>query len=77
MNIQGTHRCGARWTGMNTQHCTSCCMTFSTTTAGDKHRVGKFDIDRRCANPKDVGLIQNSKGVWKLPNNNNFTWKVG
>lgn len=50
------------------QVCSACHLNFATMAAGDGHRVGKFGLDRRCANPVDVGLIktQNKFGavVW-------------
>ena len=50
--------CGARWAGLNTNHCTSCHNTFTGIAAFDKHRTGKHDNDtRHCLNPATVGLI--------------------
>jgi hypothetical protein len=53
----GFCRCGARWAGMRYEHCPVCCVTFTCTSAGDKHRVGKHhDGTRRCIEPSSVGL---------------------
>jgi len=41
------------------QICSSCHLNFSSTRAGDKHRIGTFGIDRRCASPEEVGLVKN------------------
>jgi hypothetical protein len=41
------------------QICSSCHLNFSSTRAGDKHRIGTFGKDRRCASPKEVGLVKN------------------
>lgn len=41
-------RCGATWGGHKAEHCTACHQTFTGTTAGDAHRVGPHDGDRRC-----------------------------
>ncbi len=51
--------CGAWWTGLGRAHCAApgCHRTFSTDSAADKHRVGKFGVDRRCADPATVGLV--------------------
>jgi len=51
------------------QYCDSCHINFLTTEAGDKHRIGKFGVDRRCISPKEAKLIPlvNKHGsiVWK------------
>jgi hypothetical protein len=40
------------------QVCPVCFENFSSTRAGDEHRVGEIGTpERRCADPKDVGLI--------------------
>ena len=40
------------------QVCSGCHRNFSGTRAGDKHRIGTFGKDRRCANPEEVGLTK-------------------
>lgn len=65
-----THSCGAWWTGLTRSHCPACHRTFSTDGAANKHRPGKFGIDRRCADPASVGLVpvQKPYGVlWQHP----------
>ena len=51
------------------EYCDSCHVNFLTTEAGDKHRVGKFGVDRRCISPKEAKLVQmvNKYGsiIWK------------
>jgi hypothetical protein len=45
-------------------------VTFSCDSAADKHRVGKHGIDRRCADPADVGLVPVDKPfgtLWQNP----------
>lgn len=62
--------CAGWWTGLGRSHCPSCCRTFSCDSAADKHRVGKFGIDRRCVDPAEVGLTAVVKpyGVmWQHP----------
>ena len=44
--------------------CSACGQYFSTTANFDKHRVGRHGVDRRCAYPGDVGLI-NRDGIWR------------
>ena len=39
------------------QVCPACFKNFNSTEAGDRHRIGTFGIDRRCASPDEVGLI--------------------
>lgn len=66
-----THgKCGKTWTGLSRAHCPSCCETFSRDSAADKHRVGQFGVDRRCADPSSVGLVPHQQpwGVmWSHP----------
>lgn len=40
------------------QVCPVCFENFTSTRAGDEHRVGEIGTtERRCANPKEVGLV--------------------
>jgi hypothetical protein len=52
-----------RYTGEQLQNsiqvCSGCHRNFSSTKAGDKHRIGAFGKDRRCASPEEVGLVKN------------------
>ena len=54
------------------QVCPACFENFGTTEAGDAHRVGGFEIDRRCIEPSSVGLIaianKYSTPVWRIAN---------
>ncbi|MFI8448208.1 FDXHR family putative zinc-binding protein [Streptomyces erythrochromogenes] len=62
--------CGAWWTGLTRAHCAACHTTFSTDNAADKHRQGRFGIDRRCVDPATAGLTPVTKpyGVlWQNP----------
>lgn len=62
--------CGKWWTGATRSHCPACCQTFSTDSAADKHRQGRFGIDRRCVDPAEAGLVPAEKpyGVlWQNP----------
>lgn len=43
----------------STQICSACHCNFSSTKAGDKHRIGTFGKDRRCAVPEEIGLVKN------------------
>lgn len=64
--------CGKSWTGNKPEHCPVCCITFSSTSAGDKHRVGGWSDPedlRRCLTPEVVGLVLRDQGgpVWGWP----------
>lgn len=70
-----THTCGQWWTGLGRSHCPSCCRTFSCDSAADKHRIGTFGVDRRCAHPTDVGLVARSKpygDLWGWPSSEGY-----
>ncbi len=74
MSHEGTCRCGATWTGSRAEHCAACCQTFSGTTAGDAHRVGKHDVftgpdRRRCLTTDEMterGMVRNKRGLWSM-----------
>jgi hypothetical protein len=59
--------CGRQWTGASRAHCSGCHETFTTYGASDKHRTGTFGVDRRCAHPLAVGLVQRASGIWGYP----------
>lgn len=63
-------RCGATWSGKRLEHCAVCHLTFTGTTAGDKHRTGSYWPDeRRCLTDEEMrekGMAQNSRGHWGL-----------
>ena len=42
----------------STQVCSGCHRNFSDVNSGDKHRIGTFGKDRRCAVPEEVGLFK-------------------
>ena len=45
--------------------CRACDTYFRGESNFDKHRVGDFGVDRRCADPADVGLAyRDDKGYW-------------
>lgn len=64
--------CGDRITGRKLEHCPVCHKTFTGTTAGDMHRVGRHGVTdgpgrRRCLTPAEMlgkGMTRNSKGRW-------------
>ena len=67
-----TCSCGEWWTGLGRAHCATpgCHRTFSTDSAADKHRIGKFGVDRRCTDPATVGLVPVTKPygtLWQHP----------
>ena len=64
-----TDECVKPTPGTKIQHCKvgGCHLTFSSTTVGDAHRVGKFGVDRRCLTAEELeaaGFHRNSRGVW-------------
>lgn len=63
-----TCRQGRKGMSGGAQHCAVCHETFSSTSAGDKHRVGPWTA-RRCLSPEEMqeaGLRRNSRGVWAI-----------
>ena len=47
--------------------CQGCKEYFNSTTAFEKHRTGKFGLDRRCMTPAEMtalGMLVNSAGFW-------------
>lgn len=72
-----THTCGAWWTGLSRAHCAAdgCHRTFSCDSAADKHRIGSYGVDRRCADPATVGLVAREMpfGVmWGWPSSDGY-----
>ncbi|MEV6679460.1 hypothetical protein AB0N09_21785 [Streptomyces erythrochromogenes] len=64
--------CGAWWSGLSRAHCPAagCHRTFSSDTAADRHRRGRFGIDRRCIDPAEAGLVPTARTygtLWSLP----------
>lgn len=60
--------CGKTWSGKRAEHCPACCETFSSPSAGDKHRTGGYG-NRVCRPPAEVGLVLRDKSgpVWGYP----------
>lgn len=64
--------CGTATSGLKLEHCACCHETFTCTTAGDMHRVGRHDVTngpgrRRCLTPDemlDKGMTKNVRGHW-------------
>lgn len=81
--MKATCHCGAEWTGLRIEHCTACHQTFTGTTSGDRHRVGKHEVDhgperRRCltvAEMVEKGLERNERGQWT--NGGTSPWASG
>lgn len=70
-----THPCGSWWTGLRRSHCAGCHETFSCESAADKHRIGTFGEDRRCAPPAEVGLIARTQpygDLWGWPSSDGY-----
>lgn len=70
--------CGATWTGLKIEHCTVCHQTFTGTTSGDMHRVGRHTVTtgpyrRRCLTKAEMigrGMKQNDRGHWTTGRDN-------
>jgi len=69
-------KCGKQWSGHKIEHCVAanCHQSFASTTAGEKHRVGKHDVTegpdrRRCLTPDEMlarGMVLNAVGLWTV-----------
>lgn len=65
-------KCQKLITGSRAEHCLVCHETFTSTTAGDMHRVGKHGVTagpdrRRCLTATemlDKGMTKNGRGYW-------------
>jgi hypothetical protein len=71
--------CGQTISGLKPEHCPVCHETFANTRAGDRHRVGPHDGDRRCLTivemlctpvakdqPDQPLFDMNARGNWTL-----------
>jgi hypothetical protein len=60
-------RCPNTWRGTTASHCTVCHETFSSDSAGDRHRTGPFTHEGRvCLPPASIGLAYDAtRAVWK------------
>lgn len=52
-------RCGTRWSGTRTAHCSACHRTFTGVGPFDRHRRGGH-----CLDPADVGLEAIDRGAY-------------
>lgn len=66
--MQARHgSCGKTWSGANREHCPVCCETFNSHGAGDMHRVGDHQTDRRCLSVEEMakrGMKISGSGYW-------------
>lgn len=56
-----------RTLGASRNQCPGCDEYFNSNTAFEKHRIGRFGIDRRCATPDEMrgmGMSLNSEDWW-------------
>lgn len=55
--------------GKKTCGCRRCGKRFSTLHNFDKHQRTTFGTDTPiiCLDPREVGLVQNKRGIWKAP----------
>lgn len=56
-------RCGAHWQSTKWEHCTECHLTFTSTPAGDDHRIGEHGVDRRCRSVSEIAGRKRSNGA--------------
>ena len=56
--------CGASWTGLTRQHCTGCHRTFTSTTAGDKHKQRDDCLSDRELGRKGLKRSKNQFDHW-------------
>lgn len=66
MNSNGKKGIMMRLTGSKNQ-CGACKQYFNSNTAFDKHRTGKFGVDRRCLNEQEMvekKMVKNASGYW-------------
>lgn len=48
--------------------CSACAECFNSTHAFDKHRTGRFGVDRRCRTAEEMlanGMVLGSDGFWR------------
>lgn len=48
--------------------CPSCSAYFNSTSAFEKHRIGRFGIDRRCLSVDEMqarGMVLRADGFWR------------
>lgn len=77
--------CGQGYSGADRSggHCRGggyggCCQSFASNYAGEKHRTGRYDAQRRCLTPDELtakGWTQDESGAWRTPAPANNPWK--
>lgn len=60
--------CGTVWYRRGYEHCSArgCHQTFASTQAGDLHRVGPHDGDRRCLHSLELSELRKKDGSQAL-----------
>lgn len=74
----GCSRCGVRWNGLCTSHCSKCHQTFTRISVFDRHRTGPHSRGgRHCLAPADVGMIDAGRAYpcWCMPGEDD--WEFG
>lgn len=59
-------KCERKLTGQH-NHCSACNCYFNSNVAFEKHRIGEFGVDRRCASVEEMtakGMKLNKAGWW-------------
>lgn len=60
------HKCERKLRGQH-NHCSACGEYFNSNKAFEKHRIGAFGVDRRCATVEEMkakGMSKNSGDWW-------------
>lgn len=60
-----------RLTGQRNQ-CPACAELFNSNAAFDKHRTGRFGVDRRCMTAEEMrkrGMVLRDDGFWRSAEN--------
>ena len=72
--------CERTYSGANRSggHCMSCHQSFASQTGFDRHRIGRYGIDRRCATTDEMtakGWSTDTRGDWRMPSTGDH-WKT-
>ena len=49
--------CGTEWTGLVECHCIVCHQSFSTDRNFEDHRIGDYEVGRRCHTPAELAEL--------------------
>jgi len=72
--------CKRRYSGADKSggHCVTCHRSFRSQSGFDKHRIGRFDIDRRCMTEDELSAVMvcsdTVNQLWRFPPPKNPIW---